>query len=125
MHAALGGGLQIGAGGPAPRRQARGQAEIGDGVDVVNFGLAHGGDAEFEFGHPGAAERGGDGDFLRPRERHAGGLLAIAQGGVNEMDAAGVHANRVAAGSSFFSSRLSRMASAVSMVAFLYQRFSG
>ena len=118
-------GLQVFTRAATPRRQPHAVDTVADGIDVINFRLAHRRNAEFKFQHAGTGKRGGNADFFRARERHARRLLAVAQRGVNEMNAGRVHANKVAGGSAAFSSRLSRIASAVSMVACLYQMFSG
>ena len=125
MDAAFGGGEEVEAFGAAPGGEAQGQAQVGDGVDVVDFAASHDGDADFDFGHARVGKCGGDLLFLCAREGDAGRLFAVAQGGVDEMNLIHVQAKRVAGGSSVFSSRQSRMASAVSMVTCLYQRFSG
>ena len=60
-------------------------AQIGHGVDVVDLGLAHRGNAELQFGHAGVGERTGDGEFVRSGKDHPGGLFAIAKRCVNEV----------------------------------------
>ena len=63
VNAAAGGGQKSSAFRPAPSGQPQRQAEVADGVDVVNLALPHRRDADFDFRHAGMGKGGGDAVF--------------------------------------------------------------
>jgi hypothetical protein len=85
-HRAGAGGGEIVRRHARPHHQARPEPGGGDGGDGLALRPAHGRDADFKFRHAGRSERPGDGQLLVDSERHAGGLLAVAQRGVVDDD---------------------------------------
>ena len=84
VDAARGGQVEVALPGPAPYRQPARQPQRGDGPDVGDFLVAHGGSAHLEFLHAGVGEQPGDGQFFRPGEGHPRRLLAVAKRGIDE-----------------------------------------
>lgn len=55
------GGLQVGEAGPAPGGKSERQLQIRQRGQVIDFSLAYGGSAGFEFLHPKCGQGGRDG----------------------------------------------------------------
>ena len=71
VGAEIGASRDVGRVHAAPHHEARGELEVGDGTDGVTLLVAHGRDADFQFGHANGGELTGDVQFFGQRERHA------------------------------------------------------
>ena len=70
---------------PAPGRDLAMRDRIAHGVDVVDLAGTHGWDAHLEFGNAEIGQVARDTDFFLTRESDPGCLLAIAQGGIDQV----------------------------------------
>ena len=81
-HAGMAGGMQVVFAHPAPGNALGVQAQLNQRLHFFLLARAHGRDADFQLGHPGGVQAAGHGQALCQRKHHAGGLFAVAQGGV-------------------------------------------
>ena len=83
VDTAVDGVLDVGDDGPVPGEDRGFEAELDDLARWPAFSSPqHGGDADLDLMHADLVQQLGDADLLVVREDDAGGLLAVAQGGV-------------------------------------------